>query len=55
MSIFVVSAWGGTHSTLQINIICHEQKNKKTTCQIKLLTVKIKQRVELVLQHSLCK
>ena len=55
MSIFVVSAWRGTHSTLQTNIICHEQKNKKTTCQIKLWTVKIKQRVELVLQHSLCK
>ena len=32
----------------------HEQKNKKTTSQIKFLTVKIKQ-VKLVFQHSLCK
>ena len=33
----------------------HEQKNKKTTCQIKFLAVIIKQQIKLVLQHSLCK
>ena len=33
----------------------HEQKNKKTTGQIKFLVVKTKQRIKLVLQHSLCK
>ena len=32
----------------------HEQKNKKTTSQIKFLTVTIKQQIKLVLQHSLC-
>ena len=32
----------------------HEQKNK-TTSQIKFSTVKIKQQIKLVLQHSLCK
>ena len=33
----------------------HEQKNKKTTGQIKFLAVTMKQRIKLVLQHSLCK
>ena len=33
----------------------HEQKNKKTTGQIKFLVVTIKQRIKLVLQYSLCK
>ena len=33
----------------------HEQKNKKTTSQIKFLAVTIKQQIKLVLQHSLCK
>ena len=33
----------------------HEQKNKKTTSQIKFSAVTIKQRLKLVLQHSLCK
>ena len=33
----------------------HEQKNKKTTGQIKFLVVTIRQRIKLVLQHSLCK
>ena len=33
----------------------HEQKNKKTTSQIKFLAVTIKQQIKLVLRHSLCK
>ena len=33
----------------------HEQKNKKTTGQIKFSAVKIKQWIKLVLRHSLCK
>ena len=33
----------------------HEQKNKKTTDQIKFLAVTIKQSIKLVLRHSLCK
>ena len=33
----------------------HEQKNKKTTGQIKFLAVIIKQQIKLVLRHSLCK
>ena len=33
----------------------HEQKNKKTTGQIKFLAVTIKQQIKLVLHHSLCK
>ena len=33
----------------------HEQKNRKTTGQIKFLAVTIKQQTKLVLQHSLCK
>ena len=36
--------------------VCHhEQKNKKTTGQITFLAVTIKQRMKLVLQHSLFK
>ena len=33
----------------------HEQKNKKTTGEIKFSVVTIKQRIKLVLRHSLCK
>ena len=33
----------------------HEQKNAKTTGQIKFSAVLIKQRTKLVLRHSLCK
>ena len=33
----------------------HEQKNKKTTSQIKFSVFTIKQQIKLVLQHSLCK
>ena len=33
----------------------HEQKNKKTTCQIKYLAVTIRKRKKLVLQHFPCK
>ena len=33
----------------------NEQKNKKTTSQIKFSAVTIKQQIKLVLQHSLCK
>ena len=33
----------------------HEQKNKKTTVQIKFLAVTIKQGIKLVLRHSPCK
>ena len=33
----------------------HEQKNKKTTGPTKFSAVTIKQRIKLVLQHSLCK
>ena len=33
----------------------HEQKNKKTTGQIKFLAITIKQQIKLVLWHSLCK
>ena len=33
----------------------HEQKNEKTTSQIKFLTVTIKQEIKLVLWHSLFK
>ena len=33
----------------------HEQKNKKTTGQIKFSAVTIKQRIKLVLRRSLCK
>ena len=32
-----------------------EQKNRKTTDQIKFLVVTIKQQIKPVLQHSLCK
>ena len=33
----------------------HEQKNKKTTNQIKFSMATIRQQIKLVLQHSLCK
>ena len=33
----------------------HDQKNKKTTGQIKFLAVTMKQRIKLVLQHSVYK
>ena len=33
----------------------HEQKDQKTTGQIKFLMVTIKQLIKLVLQYSLCK
>ena len=33
----------------------YEQKNKKSTGQIKFLAVTLKQRIKLDLQHSLCK
>ena len=33
----------------------YEQKNKKTTVQIKFSTVTVKQQIKLVLGHSLCK
>ena len=33
----------------------HEQKNQKITGQIKFLAVAVKQRIKLVLRHSLCK
>ena len=33
----------------------HEQKNKKTTGQIKFLAVAISHRIKLILRHSLCK
>ena len=33
----------------------HEQKNIKTTNQIKFSAVTIKQQIKLVLRHSLCK
>ena len=33
----------------------HEQKNKKTTGQIKFLAITIRQQIKLVLQYSLCK
>ena len=33
----------------------HEQKNKKTTSQMKFSVVTIKQQINLVLRHSLCK
>ena len=32
----------------------HEQKNKKTTGQIKFLAVTVKQQIKLVSRHSLC-
>ena len=44
-----------TMTALQINIFHHEQNNKKTTSQIKFSAITIKQRIKLVLRHSLCK
>ena len=33
----------------------HEQKNRKSTGQVRFSAVTIKQRIKLVLRHSLCK
>ena len=51
MYIYVYSAANKYYSSVGH----HEQKNIKTTGQIKFLVLTIKQWIKLVLQHSQCK
>ena len=50
----ITDRYGSTANKYYSSASHHEQKNKKTSGQIKFLLVLIKQEIKLVLQHSLC-